>query len=488
MVSPNMCTQADEVRAPAKIPQLLSLQVSRQVTEGNYPRIPGSKVEREKPNSVSRYVLRRQNPLRRRGIVFKLLATVLIAASLWACTEATPVPTPEPVAADSGPTPAPTPDLQPTGEMAGSVSLWVSWKSEGIRALNDLIETFQSRNPEIAFAVSYVPSDDLRAEIDEAGAAGSLPSLILAPSAWADELFESGLTQDLSIQPTDEFRMQVHPLPWAQATHAGQVLGIPIQMHGNVLYRNRDLATIPAGTLDGLVRADEALRGTFNEGIAQDYGFSIIAPFASGCGGQLMLDGSAPDLEDPVARCWLELLRDLTPAGPVVFNSDEDRELFESGQAGWLIESTEEFDALSVALGEGGLTVDRWPVNEDTGESLAGYVWTENIYFSSELNPEDFDAAWEFVEFLLSEDSQLTLSNPNGAAHIPVHISAPPLPGHVGQMHSALLQGTALPTSDIRPEYIEVLERAARAVSVLGTPIEIALQRAITELAAMPDV
>jgi hypothetical protein len=40
----------------------------------------------------------------------------------------------------------------------------------------------------------------------------------------------------------------------------------------------------------------------------------------------------------------------------------------------------------------------------------------------------------------------------------------------------------------LRPEYIEVLERAARAVSVLGTPVDIALQRAITELAAVPDV
>ncbi len=418
----------------------------------------------------------------------KLLGVALIAASLWACTEAEPTPTIESVTADSGPTPAPTPDLQPTSAMTGSVSLWVTWKPESIRALNELIETFQSRNPDIAFAVSYVPADELRAAVDEVSATGDLPSLILAPSTWAVELFESGLTQDLSNQPTDEFRMQIHPLPWAQATHGGQVLGIPVQMHGNVLYRNRELAPIPAGTLEGLVQADEALRGTFNEGVAQDYGFPIVAPFASACGGQLMPDGSAPDLEGPVARCWLEMLRDLTPAGPVVFNSNEDRELFEAGQAGWLIESTEQFDQLSEALGEGRLTIDRWPVNQQTGESLAGYVWTENIYFSSELKPEDFDSAWEFVGFLLSEDSQLAFSNPNGAAHLPVHISAPPLPGHVGQMHSALMQGVALPTSNFRPEYIEVLERAARAVSVLGTPVDLALQRAIAELAAVPDV
>ena len=459
------------MQAPNPYPRTLRTQAQGRTQEADSNRIQCPLVQTLKIESV-----------------LKLLVVGLVAVNLWACSETEPTPTPEPVIVDSGPTPAPTPDLQPTSEMTGTVSLWVTWKPEGVRALNELIEVFQVRNPGISFAVSYIPADELRTAVDEAGVAEALPSLVLAPSTWARDLVDSGLIQDLSSRPTDEFRMLVHPLPWAQATHQGQVLGIPIRMHGNVLYRNRELAPIPAGTLEGLVQADEALRGTFNEGVAQDYGLPIVAPFAAACGGQLMMDGSPPDLTGPVTRCWLELLRDLGPAGPVVFNSDEDRELFEAGQAGWLIESTEQFDSLREALGEGGLTIDRWPVNQETGDSLAGYVWTENVYFSSGQKPEDFDSAWEFLEFLLSEDSQLALSNPNGAGHIPVHISAPPLPGHVGQMHSALLQGTALPTSSPRLEYTEVLERAARAVSVLGTPIELALQRAIAELAAVPDV
>ncbi|MFQ5942136.1 MAG: ABC transporter substrate-binding protein [Anaerolineales bacterium] len=420
--------------------------------------------------------------------ILKVLIVGLIAATLSACEQSEPTPTSEPQATEVGPTPAPTPNLRPTSDRTGSVSLWMSWKPEALRELNDLIETFQSQYPGYSFAVSYVPVEDLRTALDDAEATGRLPSLVLAPSTWARELFEAGLTQELTEHPTDEFRVLVHPLPWAQTNHEGRVLGIPIQMRGNVLYRNRELAPIPAGTIEAMVERDAVLRGSFNEGVAQDYGFQNAAPFAVACGGLLMLDGSAPDLEDPVVRCWLELIRDLTPAGPVVFNSDEDREKFEAGQAGWLIESTERFEELSEALGEGGLKIDAWPVYEQTGESVAGYVWTENVYFSSTVGPPDFDAAWEFIGFLLSEDSQLALSNPNGAAHIPVHISAPPLPGHVGQMHAALLEGTALPTSSPRPEYVEVLERAARAVSVLGTPVELALQRAIAELAAVPDV
>ena len=138
----------------------------------------------------------------------KLLGAALIAASLWACSEPETAPAPTVAIADSGPTPAPTPNLQPTSEMAGSVSLWVTWKPDSVRALNELIETFQSRNPEIEFKLSYIPADELRSAISEAQ---TLPSLILAPSTWAAELFESGITQDLSTHPTDESRMLVHP-------------------------------------------------------------------------------------------------------------------------------------------------------------------------------------------------------------------------------------------------------------------------------------
>ena len=429
------------------------------------------------PRSFSRRWLSKTAPY--------LLGPLLIAAALWACSSPEPSPTPPPPTIENDPTPAPTPDLQPTSEMTGTVSVWVTWKPEAVRTLNELMETFQERHPGFAFSISYIPEDELRIALDQTD---KLPSIVFAPSTWAKELYEAGLTQDLSDQPTDQLRVLVHPLPWSQANYQGQVLGIPTRMHGNVLYRNREVAPIPAGTLEGLVETDEALRGTFNEGMAQDYGFQNMGPFSLACGGPLMLDGSPPDITSPVATCWLELLRDLSPAGPVVFNSDEDRILFEGGTAGWMIESTEHFDELSEALGEAALSIDPWPVYEATGGPLAGYVWTENAYFSSEQSPDDFEAAWEFIEFLLSEDSQLALSNPNGAAHIPVHISAPPLPGHVGQMHAALLDGTALPMQEPRPEFVEVLERAARAVSVLGTPVELALQRAITELAAVPDV
>ena len=412
------------------------------------------------------------------------------AAGLAACAGPGTGPTPlvAPELAESDPTPAPTPDLRPATAVPGAISLWLSWKPAAIRELNQQIELFQTRNSNVSFVVSYVPPEDLRLAMDAADAAGTLPSVVLAPSTWGAELLEAGIVQDISTRPTDEFRVLVHPLAWRQAMVQDQVVGVPIQMYGNVLFRNRELVAVSASTLEGLVEKSQEFRGTQNVGFAQDLGLPNSVPFAIACGGELIVSDAAPDLESPLAPCWLELLQSLAPAGPVSFNSDDDRALFEAGQAAWLIESTESFDDLNSALGETGLSVDPWPIYDLTGEPLAGYVWSENAYFSSGLSRDELDLAWEFVRFLLSADAQLALSNPNGAANIPVHISTPPLPGHVGQMHAALLEGSALPTVPLQEEYLDLLERAVRAVSTQGTPVDLALQRALDELVVVPDV
>jgi hypothetical protein len=49
-------------------------------------------------------------------------------------------------------------------------------------------------------------------------------------------------------------------------------------------------------------------------------------------------------------------------------------------------------------------------------------------------------------------------------------------------MYRAVLGGSPIPLEPARAKYVEILERAARAVAVQGTPVEIALQRALEEL------
>lgn len=412
---------------------------------------------------------------------------IFLSALFAACSAAAPAATatPEPLlpTATASPTTLPALATPPAEGLQGRVSIWLSWGPEGVRSLNALVRSFQGRHPEVVFAVAYVPPDELRTTLEQAYSAGELPSLFLAPSMWGPELMDAGMILDLSNQRVDQLKPIVHNLAWSQVEYRDKVLGLPIRMHGNVLYRNRELASVPAATVEALVEAARPFRGTPAVGINLDYGYSTIVPFALACGSPLVQEGAVPDLQGEVGPCWLGLLQELSGAGLVSFNSELDREAFQVGQAGWLVESTEIYASFANTLGEGKVAVDPWPLYEETGQQLAGYVWTENLYFRVRPEPTDLEAAWAFAAFLLSPDAQLALSNPAGAGNLPVYAGAFPLVGALGQMHQALLGGISRPLDPPEPRYVEILERAARAVSVQGTAIDVALRKAIEELA-----
>lgn len=404
---------------------------------------------------------------------------------LSACSGSPPVPTatttPQALPATATPTVAPSPT--PEGS-ATTVTIWLSWSTDGIRQLNELIEAYQQRSPATQFSVAYVPADELRQTVETAFDSGSPPSIFLGPSSWGPELVQAGLVVDLSQLPVDQLESVVQPLAWSQVEFGGRTIGLPIQMHGTVLYRNRELAPVPAATVENLVDAAQGYRGTQNVGISLDYEFSTVAPFAQACGAPLLEQAAPLDLDSPAVPCWLELLQELSLAGPVDFDTDADRARFAEGGSAWQIDSTDQYATYSAALGAQTLVVDPWPAFESTGQPIAGYVWTENLYFSSGIGSSELEQAWSFAATLLSADSQLALSNPNRAGIIPVHAAVPSPAGALGQMHQALLGGWSLPLWTIPAEQVGILERAARAVSLQGADVETALRRAMEELAA----
>jgi len=412
--------------------------------------------------------------------------SLLCLALLTGCSATGPVPTATAQATTPTATAAPTVtprQTEPVEDLPSRLSIWVAWSPQGVTALNELIRAFQSDRPGTDFAVAYVRADELRQTLEQAAAEGQLPSLFFAPSLWGPELLQAGMIRDLADQPVDQIRAIVHSLAWSQAIQGDSVLGLPVQLDGNVLYRNRELAPVPAATVEGLVESSRGFRGTQVVGMNLDYAYSTIVPFGTACGGQLIQPGSLPDLRGTLGPCWLALLQELSRAGQVAFNSDLDREAFRSGQAGWLIESTELYETLAAELGQATVAVDPWPIYEASGEQLAGFVWGENLYFRNGMEPAEIKLAWEFATFLLSAESQQTLSSPVGAGNLPVHAGSFPLVGVYGQMYQALLGGVSRPLDPPAAEIAEILERAARAVAVQGTSVEIALRRALEELA-----
>jgi ABC-type glycerol-3-phosphate transport system substrate-binding protein len=356
-----------------------------------------------------------------------------------------------------------------------------------VGGLTDLIQLFHAENPGVEFTLSFIPTAELQAAIQEAGAAGELPSLFLAPSAWGPALRTQGLILDLSSTVTAEVQRSLHPLAWAQAAFQNEVLGLPVRMHGNVLYRNRRLAEVPAAALPDLVETGRQLRGTGSVGAALDYAQAYTVPQAEACGGDLLSPDAPPALEGPLGLCWLAVLRDLSRAGPVVFNSDEDLQLFAGSGAAWFIGSTELYPQLAAALGNEDLSVDPWPAFPETGGRLAGYTWTENIYLSAGQQAADQQAAWAFALSMISAEAQADWSHPARGGHLPAFALVEPTEAAMAAMHAAVRSGAALPLWPLDPRYAAILERAARAVSLQGADPETAQRRAIEELRVLGE-
>lgn len=414
---------------------------------------------------------------------------LVLVGLLVACTSAAaPTPSPtntlQPTASTVAPTPRSTQLSTPTSNLRGSVRLWSTWDPASIATLSGLIEGFREENSGVAISVTYIPAEALRETLEAAFGSESAPTVFFAPSAWGPTFKARGVIRDIGELVSPELIEEIHPLAWSQVDYRGEVLGLPLQMEGNVLFRNRALVAQPAATLDDLVAAAKDLRTGLQVGAALDFGFPYSTPMSAACDGSLLVDQKtlAPSFGDRLGLCWLRMLKAFGESGMVFFNSDEDRALFEAGQAGWFIESTEILEQVRDAIGAGNLAVDPWPVYSETGKRLAGSVWTENAYFSTNAEEEDLVASVAFVSFLLSAESQLAFSDPQGPRMIPVRRSmeAPGFPE--GRLRMALDEGVARPLSPDDGALVELLERAARGVTLQGIDPAAARDRALIEL------
>lgn len=351
-----------------------------------------------------------------------------------------------------------------------------------MRGLTDLIQTFRAEHPAVEVSLSYVPAAELEQSIEAAAASGELPSILLAPSPWGPRMNAQGMLLDLSPSVPAEVQRSLHPLAWSQVAFQNEVLGLPIRLHGNVLYRNRTLAPVPAASLPDMLETSRRLRGTAGVGAALDFGYRYTLPHAQACGASLLSPTAPPSLDGPPALCWLTLLRDLSRVGPVIFNTDEDLDLFLAGGAAWFVGSTELYPQLVQALGADNLSVDPWPTYPASRGRLAGYVWSENAYLTTGHSEDESQSAWAFALRMISSEPQLDWSQPAHGGHLPTFALVEPAESVVAAMHAAVRSGTALPLWTLDPRHIDILERAARAVSLQGTDPETAQRRALDEL------
>jgi arabinogalactan oligomer/maltooligosaccharide transport system substrate-binding protein len=416
------------------------------------------------------------------------LALVLFLASCGGGAES---PTPVPISATSTASPSPAEPTVPlpalltpvaTRDQGGELRLWLSWDGHDLDAFGRVVELFAEEYPSITPRITYVPEDQMLETLVNAPE-GTGPTVFFAASSSAPILWEAGHILDMSENIPSELHASLQLVAWSQAVFEGKVVGVPLAMEGVLLFRNRELAPSRAATVDELVTTAMELRnqGT-GIGASLDFAFIYSASRLLACDGTIFAPDGSMGFAGDAGRCWLELERRLSEAGRVVFNGDEDLDLFASGQSAWLIELSTHVPELEEAIGEGNLAIDAWPDYEETGMPLEGFVWTENAYFPTGMTQAEMDAAWAFVSFMLTPQVQLILADPQGAWHMPVLARLDLEDGLQIQTLGALLNGLPLPMNPTLWRAAGSLENAVRLVAQQGAEPLLALSVLVAEL------
>lgn len=388
----------------------------------------------------------------------------------------------DPPAPSATATVLPTETVVSRPALPGTVTIWLDWKPAEVAALERMIEDFRSLHPGTEFRVVYHRPDDLRLAFETAAAVGEGPSLLLGPSRWAAELNEAGWLRGLSDQILSEQQAAVFAGAWTMVEHEGEMVALPLELQGTVLYRNRALAAEPATTVSQLVERSQSSRARGQLGASLDLGFERAAPLLTSCRGELVADERVDPVGRPQGLCWLRLLNRLGTSGPVTYDTDEDLARFLAGETLWLLDSTEELLPIRESLGADILAVDPWPDYGPTGRPLTGYFWTENAYFPIMASDEDFEASWTFAIFLLARENQQWMSEAHGAGHLPVLEELEVGDPLLAQARSVLMVGLPLP--DPRPfaAVRRELSTAIRLVVSQGSEPELALDLALIEI------
>ena len=420
------------------------------------------------------------NQLVRRTAIGFLVFVIAAGCS----TDATgPPPPPAPAQTPAGdPSPAVDEQLTPTPGIGGDVVIWLDWTPNEMGGLAEAIQAFRTRHPDINFSIGYRPGRSLYDDFVEAGDTSEKPTILLGPSPWGPTLMEDGLIMDLSDYVDSELVRSILPLAWSQTGDRRTVLAVPIELHGMVLYRNPGLISERVRDVDGFIRRANEQRDLTGMIMPLDFGFFNSAAYFAACNGSLFTPEGDLSISTEAGFCWMELLNEMSRAGRVVFNEDVDRSMFEEGKSGWFIAESDMLSQLSTSLGAENLAVDRWPVYTKSNRSLAGFVWTENAYLVSGSSNVDLEASWGFMRFLLTPEAQEILSNPDGAAHLPVIYDVRISDRLKSEALSAVQSGIPRPIRSDLDNFVQPIENAIEDFVVMGADLQISIDVALMKI------
>lgn len=301
-----------------------------------------------------------------------------------------------------------------------TISFWHGYSEIETDALvNRVIPLFESKYPDIKVEAVHMGYDELRDKVVTTAAAGSGPDVMRLDIIWTPGFGASGLLEPLDHYPGfDELISEVFPGPLSTNQYRGRFYGVPLTTNTQSYVYNKDLfeqaAVVAPVTWDEFV--DVSRRLTRREGGAvTQWGYNIGGPWAwhllpwiwsnGGDVTDAAITTALGYLDGPGTVGALEAISEWAIDGFLAPN------IFMEGFDGWGA-----FTNGTLAAAQDGPWFPRY-LEEHFPEMNVGYaliphgagqsisvVGGENIAIAS--GSRNKDAAWTFVQFMLSEDAQ----------------------------------------------------------------------------------
>ncbi len=387
-----------------------------------------------------------------------------------------------------------------------TVSLWFhSGKGEERQALNAQVEEFNKAHAgEIKIDAVKLPQGSYNEQVQAATLAGDLPCLLDFDGPFLYNYAWSGYMLALDNYVSEELKNDFLPSIIAQGTYAGKLYSLGtfdsgLAIWGNKAYLKKAGVRIPKGIDDAWTKEEfmEALKKlqaldeveyaldfkmNYGQGEWYTYGF---APIMQSFGGDLIDRGAYKSadgvLNGPAAVEGMTFFQNLfkegyvnaKPAGDDAFYGNKTAALAFVGHWMW--------NPHNEGLGDDLVLLPMPKFGEKAVTGMGSWNWGIT---SACQNP---DAAWTFLEFLVSPDEILHMTNANGA--VPSRKSAiakSKLYGEGGALNLFVQQlegGVAVPRP-VTPAYPVITEVYAEAVQniVAGADVKAELDKAVKKI------
>ena len=311
--------------------------------------------------------------------------------------------------------------LGATSAQAVEIEYWQYFFDARVTAMEQLIENFQSANPDITVTMTHFPYADYRTKVAAAIPAGEGPDVVQLFYGWLNDYVDAELIQPLPADTFPASEIDAQFFPMVQAMKDGDAYwALPTAVRSLALFYNERLleeaGVEPPTTLDELMSVAAATTKFDGAGNLTQVGITAGMTaqdhhwWREGLVRQM---GGEPYVDDyqtvnynseaglKALEFYTNMFMSETPVTAIGF-MDEPQAAFKASRAAMHIDGSFRIGSLADIRGlEWGVT--ELPATSDGVRSNYSSYWVNAI--TTKAEGEKYDAAVKFMEYITSDEA-----------------------------------------------------------------------------------